>query len=217
MATRLLVSKLADKTALSRLRGAVQGKNLSTSAVATQGGNQDRYGDRAGFQAPRRRRRSPMLRRWSDLTPFGFSDLWEPFPMNRTLTQMMDTVNRLFEEFVPSRTLGQEVENFRAAYDVVEDENSYKLRFDMPGLSKEEVKVAIENGTLVIKGEHSEEEKEKNWSARSFGSYNSRIVLPDNVRLDGIKAEMKNGVLQLFLPKMEEENKAATVVDVKVE
>ncbi|GLJ31380.1 hypothetical protein SUGI_0629700 [Cryptomeria japonica] len=206
MAGRLLAKKLVDQTLLTRLRGGVtslasQGRNFSTSAVATQ--NEDKN----VAERPRRRRRSPMLRRWADLIPLGFSDLSDPFPVNRTLNQMMDTVNRLFDEFAPSRTAGEALENFRPAYDIMEENDSYKLRFDMPGLSKEDVKVEIEDGTLVIKGEHSQEEREKNWSSRSFGSYNTRIILPENVRLDEVKAEMKNGVLQVTVPKTEPEKK----------
>eukprot|EP01018_Ginkgo_biloba_P013451 Gb_10788 [translate_table: standard] len=109
-----------------------------------------------------------------------------------------------------------EMENFRTAYDDVEDEKSYKLRFDMPGLSKDEVRVSVEDGSLVIKGEHSEEAKKENWSTRSYGSYNTRIILPGNVRLEDIKAEMKNGVLQVCVSKTEEESKQI-VIYVKVE
>ena len=58
------------------------------------------------------------------------------------------------------------MENFRVPYDILEDEKSYKLRFDMPGLSKEEVKVVIEDGTLVIQGECSEESQKDNWFSR---------------------------------------------------
>eukprot|EP01018_Ginkgo_biloba_P010691 Gb_40446 [translate_table: standard] len=213
MAGRLVAKKLTDKAVVSNLRGALTGsclqlKNLSTAAVTTQESD-----SREIVQTPRRGRRRSLSRRWPDMGFRGFSDIFDPFPASRTLNQMMDTVNRLFENFAPS---GTEMENFRTAYDVAEDEKSYKLRFDMPGLSKEEVKVSVEDGSLVIKGEHSEEAKKENWSTRSYGSYNTRIILPDNVRLEDIKAEMKNGVLQVCVPKTEEESKQ-NVIDVKVE
>ena len=216
MAGRLIVKRLADKTLPSSLRNAAtisafQSKNLSTAAVTVQDSEK-----RDIEETPRRRRRSPAFRRRGNFAPFGVSDIWDPFPASRTLTQMMDNVNRLFEDFFPSRTDGDLVENFRVPYDIMEDEKSYKLRFDMPGLSKEEVKVGIEDGTLVIKGEHSEESQKDNLISRSQGSYNTRIILPDNVRLEETKAEMKNGVLQVFVPKVEEA-KTQNLIDVKVE
>jgi len=216
MAGRLIAKRLADKTFPSNLRGvatisAFQSKSLSTAAVPVQDNEKKDI-----EETPRRRRRSPAIRRRTDFAPFGSSDIWDPFPANRTLTQMMDSVNRLFDGFLPSRTDGDVVENFRVPYDIMEDEKSYKLRFDMPGLGKEEVKVGIEDGTLVITGEHSEESQKDNWTSRSHGSYNTRIILPDNVHLEETKAEMKNGVLQVFVPKVEEA-KSQSLIDVKVE
>lgn len=216
MAGRLIVKRLADKTLPSSLRNAAtisafQSKNLSTAAMTVQDNEK-----RDIEETRRRRRRSPAFTRRGNFAPVGLSDIWDPFPASRTLTQMMDNVNRLFEDFFPSRNDGDLVENFRVPYDIMEDEKSYKLRFDMPGLSKEEVKVGIEDGTLVIKGEHSEESQKDNWISRSQGSYNTRIILPDNVRLEETKAEMKNGVLQVFVPKAEEA-KSQNLIDVKVE
>lgn len=216
MASRLIAKRLADKTLFSSLRGAApssafQSKNLSTAAMTVQDNEKNIQ------ETPRRRRRRPAIRRWADFVPSGFSDIWEPFPASRTLTQMMDRVNRLFDDFLPTRTDQDVLENFRVPYDIMEDDKSYKLRFDMPGLSKEEVKVGIEDGTLVIRGEHSEESQKDNWISRSQGSYNTRIILPDNVRLGETRAEMKNGVLQVYVPKVEEEATKQNVVDVKVE
>lgn len=217
MAGRLIAKRLADKTLPPSLRGAptisaFQSKNLSTSAVTVQDSKKNDI-----EETPRRRRRSPAIRRRVDFAPFGLSDILDPFPASRTLTQMMDSVNRLFEDFLPSRTDRDVVENFRVPYDIMEDEKSYKLRFDMPGLSKEEVRVGIEDGTLVITGEHSEESQKDNWMSRSQGSYNTRIILPDNVHLEQTRAEIKNGVLQVYVPKVEEEVKKQNLIDVKVE
>ncbi|XP_065619004.1 heat shock protein 21, chloroplastic-like [Quercus suber] len=103
----------------------------------------------------------------------------------------------------------------RADWDVVEEETEVKMRFDMPGLDKEDVKVAVEDDVLVIKGEHKKEGKDNDsWSWRSFNSYDTRIQLPDNLEKDKIKAELKNGVLYISIPKTKAERK---VIDVQIQ
>lgn len=79
------------------------------------------------------------------------------------------------------------------------------------------MKVSIEDGDLVIKGEHkAEDQKEDSWSSRSYGSYLTRMTLPDNAKVEEVKAELKNGVLHVVVPKSKEAPKN-NVVDIKVE
>lgn len=79
------------------------------------------------------------------------------------------------------------------------------------------MKVSVEDGDLVIKGEHkAEEQKEDSWSSRSYGSYNTRVTLPEHVKVEEIKAELKNGVLYVVVPKSKESPKK-NVIDVNVE
>lgn len=91
------------------------------------------------------------------------------------------------------------------------------MRFDMPGLSKEEVKVSVEDDTLVIKGEHTKEEgsEEKGewWKERSASSYDMQLLLPDKCDKSSVVAEFKNGVLLVTIPKRPVERK---VVDVEI-
>lgn len=80
------------------------------------------------------------------------------------------------------------------------------------------MKVFVEDGDLVIKGEHKKEEEgsdENNWTTRMSGSYQTRMTLPDNVKLDEVKAELKNGVLEVVLTKSKEEPKK-NVIDIEV-
>ncbi|KAI5083182.1 hypothetical protein GOP47_0002925 [Adiantum capillus-veneris] len=137
--------------------------------------------------------------------------LYDMFPLGRgsSLLGLRDIVDDVFGSV--SKLEGQHLRgNSRAAWDVVEDEKAFKLRLDMPGLSKEEVKVDVEEGNLMIKGE-KKPGTEDDWSRRSTGSYNIKIKLPDNVRVDAIKAELKNGVLRITSPKMDETKKRVTV------
>lgn len=101
----------------------------------------------------------------------------------------------------------------RRGWDAREDENSLCLKIDMPGLSKEEVNVSVDQNTLTIKGEGGKETDDE----ESVRRYSSRIDLPPKVyKLDQIRAEMKNGVLKVFVPKVKEEERS-DVVQVNVE
>lgn len=135
-----------------------------------------------------------------------FSDVFSPFgnPVTSFL-QMMDTMDRVLDtpfmsHFPASRNLRS---SNRTPWDVNEDEKAFKLRLDMLGFDKEHVNIEVEDGDLTIKGEHKAEETKEDWSSRSYGSYNMRIKLPENVDINCINAELKNGVLKIVAPKSE--------------
>ena len=146
--------------------------------------------------------------------------LVDPLSPMRTMRQMLDTMDRLFDDafMFPTSSRGVSRDNalsVRTPWDIMEEDNEIKMRFNMPGLSKEDVKVSVEDGVLVIKGGHKKEEKENDsWSARSYSIYNTRLALPENCEMDKIKAELKNGVLNITIPKGKVESK---VMDVNVE
>ncbi|CAM8958103.1 unnamed protein product [Rhodiola kirilowii] len=91
-----------------------------------------------------------------------------------------------------------------SSWDLKEDMVGLYLRMDMPGLGKENVKVSVEQNTLVINGEGDKEADDDDVPRR----YSNRIDLPENIlKLDGIKAEMKNGVLKVMVPKLKAEER----------
>ncbi|XP_068637008.1 heat shock 22 kDa protein, mitochondrial-like [Aristolochia californica] len=99
-------------------------------------------------------------------------------------------------------------------FDVKEDENAVRLRIDMPGLGNEQVKVWVEQNTLVIRGEGEKEADEEDDGEMT---YTSKIDLPPKVcELDQMKAEMKKGVLRVIVPKVKGEERS-DVLHVKVE
>lgn len=96
---------------------------------------------------------------------------------------------------------------FRPAVDVKENEKSYLLALDLPGLSEKDVKVELKDGALTISGErkHESHEDGEGWSRteRSFGRFHRSFGLPSDVDSQKINAQFENGVLYLSLPKTE--------------
>ncbi|XP_027344905.1 26.5 kDa heat shock protein, mitochondrial [Abrus precatorius] len=145
---------------------------------------------------PRRRGRRWLWRNNDrDFSPA----LYEFFPsgLGNALMQASENINRLFENMnlTPWSLSGR----------VKERDDHYKLRYDMPGIAKEDLKITIDDGVLSIKGEHKEEKEEGDddeyWSSSSYGYYNTSLLLPDDARADDIKAELKDGVLTVTVPR----------------
>lgn len=142
-----------------------------------------------------------------------YTDAFDPLFPKRSLSQVLNLMDQFLDNpFLPAASRGAGASIARRGFDVKEDENGLFICMDMPGLSKEDVKVIVEQNTLVIKGEES---KEGDGSGRR--RYSSRLELPSNLyKLDGIKGEMKNGVLKLMVPKVKEEE-MKNVHEVKIE
>uniref|UniRef100_A0A453II91 SHSP domain-containing protein n=1 Tax=Aegilops tauschii subsp. strangulata TaxID=200361 RepID=A0A453II91_AEGTS len=161
-----------------------------------------------------------------DLTsPRSNAGLVDPMSPMRTMRQMLDTMDRLFDDAVgfptARRSPAAASEMPRMPWDIMEDDKEVKMRFDMPGLSRKEVKVMVEGDALVIRGEHKKEAGEGQveggdgwWKERSVSSYDMRLALPDECDKSQVRAELKNGVLLVSVPKRETERK---VIDVQVQ
>jgi HSP20 family protein len=128
---------------------------------------------------------------------------WDPF---RELTRMQDEVGRLFDDrygYRQGESLG-----WTPATDIYEDEDGLTLRFDLAGVDPKEVDIRFENGVLTLKGDRRlEKEEEKDNYHRvelSYGAFNRSFSLPGTVDPERIKAESKNGVLSVHLPKKAE-------------
>jgi HSP20 family protein len=120
------------------------------------------------------------------------------------LLRMRRRIERLMRSF-GSLASFEEIESFPV--DISETENEIIVRADLPGFSKDEVSVNATENTLTIEAKHREEKKEKGEKyytvERKFGSFRRVISLPVEVEPEKAKARMKDGVLEVILPKKE--------------
>jgi HSP20 family protein len=135
---------------------------------------------------------------------------WEPA---RELHTMQSEMNRLFNTFfdssTPSNGRGHAVaRRWIPAMDVVEHDESFVLRADLPGLSEDDVKIEVEDNVLTISGERKSEHEQKGKGyhrvERAFGSFSRSLTLPEGVDADAIQASFENGVLAVQIPKPEQ-------------
>ena len=108
---------------------------------------------------------------------------------------------------------------FAPRIDVKEDDVSYEISVELPGLEEKDIEISVADGALVLRGEKSgaSEEKEGKYfrQERIYGRFERAFHLPDGVESEKIEAKFKNGVLTLHLPKKEEAKKVVRQVEVK--
>lgn len=134
-------------------------------------------------------------------------EFWDPFGTSRSMKEVLNAFDRMIDSpflRTPASTFPSRV---RLPHDFVEDTDVYRLRIDMPGFSKEEVKVTVEDDQLVIKGEQNTDKSDDGWSSHSYENFNTRLTLPEHVKVDEVKAELKNGMLRIVIPKAKEDPK----------
>lgn len=143
---------------------------------------------------------------------------WEPF---REMARMQDELNRLFDDRLWRRR-GQEEElgvGFLPPVDVYEDQEALTLTTELPGIEPKAVDVRVEDGVLTIKGERKmeKEDKKENYLRveRSYGTFTRSFTLPNTVDQDKVKAEFKNGLLRIAIPKREESKPRSIKVNVQ--
>jgi HSP20 family protein len=137
---------------------------------------------------------------------------WRPF---RDMVSIQDEVNRLFDDFF-GRSVGSigplarpewEVA-WSPSVDVSETKDNVIVNAEIPGMSKEDVKVSVQDNILTLSGEKKQENEEKNANyhriERTYGSFRRSFTLPTPVESDKVKATYKDGILRITLPKTEE-------------
>lgn len=131
---------------------------------------------------------------------------WDPFDL---LTQMQTELDRFWggrwPTIRPPRRPAEFAEAWTPRADVFELNGSIVVKAELPGVKKEDIDVAVEDGDLVVRGERKAEEtvEEKDFyrMERSYGSFYRRLPLPEGVSADQIAAKFADGILEVTVPK----------------
>jgi HSP20 family protein len=136
---------------------------------------------------------------------------WEPF---RDLVSIQDRMNRIFDEAFrgSGRAAGEEDwalgGTWAPAVDIYEHEGNLVLKAELPGIDPKDVDVRVENNVLTLYGERKFESEVKREQyhrvERAYGTFSRSFTLPNVVDTEKIKAEFKDGLLRVTLPKREE-------------
>ena len=130
---------------------------------------------------------------------------WEP---SRGFPTLQDQINRVFEELTTRTGEDTALSTWSPAVDIYETEHELVVKADLPEVEENDLDVRVENNILTIHGERKFEKKvnEDNYLRveRAYGSFSRSFSLANTVNTDAIKAEYRNGVLTLRIPKREE-------------
>ena len=133
---------------------------------------------------------------------------WEPV---RELNSIQSEMNRLFNTFFDTTTTGSDnggARRWMPAMDLVETEEHFVLRADLPGLAEDDVTVELQDGVLTVAGERRAEHESREEGfyrlERATGSFSRSLTLPDGVDPDAIAASFDRGVLEVRIPKPEQ-------------
>ncbi|HED35008.1 MAG TPA: Hsp20/alpha crystallin family protein [Gammaproteobacteria bacterium] len=151
---------------------------------------------------------------------FGSSGL----PVNQqnpsqSILQLHQDMNRLFDEVFNSSgfpSVGLRMPSFsgsvtsvlRPKLNISSDDHNYNISLELPGLKESDISVEVKNDVLTVRGTVNEEKEDKDKHfyriERSYGTFQRTLALPDDANADDIRASMKDGVLDLMIPRNEE-------------
>jgi HSP20 family protein len=124
--------------------------------------------------------------------------LMRPEPLTPDFDRL---VNSLFDR-------NQVAQRWIPAMDLVEHDDHFLLRADLPGLTEEDVSIELNDGALTVSGErkaeHTQRERGFYRLERQFGQFSRTLTLPDGIDPDAVKASFTNGVLEVRIPKPEQ-------------
>lgn len=132
---------------------------------------------------------------------------WDPF---RDMLALQAQLNRVLEDRLTTAPEAEaaSLSRFAPPVDVFEDAEGVTVTVEVPGVDPRSLEVKVENGTLAVTGERKLERADRREGyhrvERSYGAFVRSFTLPPTVDTEKVKAENKNGVLRVFLPRREE-------------
>ena len=152
------------------------------------------------------------ITRWQ---PFREIERWEPFPEMEDLRREME---RMFDRFMTSFDGDLSKLVFVPSAEMDETDEEIHLKLEVPGLEAKDLDISVTEDSVSIKGERQSETKTKEEgmmrSEFRYGKFERVIPLPAYIQSDKVAAEYKNGILNLTLPKVEEEKERVVKVNV---
>ena len=132
---------------------------------------------------------------------------WEPFDELDTFQSRM---NELFDKTFGASPMASNAAThlYYPAVDILESEDSYLIRADLPGIKQEDVHLEVQEGVLTLRGQRRVEEPangvEYHRVERRAGTFSRSFYLPQAIKQDGIKATFRDGILDVHMPKADE-------------
>jgi len=133
---------------------------------------------------------------------------WEPL---REFGALQNEMNRLFNTVFDAPAGGNggaTMRRWMPPMDLVETDDRFVLRADLPGMSEDDLKIEFEDGTLTVSGERKSEHESKGEGyhrvERAFGAFSRSLTLPQGVDPEAVNASFDRGVLEVSIPKPEQ-------------
>ena len=126
---------------------------------------------------------------------------------NRTVLDLQREVDSIFDQFFGRDSDDDTSAVWAPRTDLSETDNAFRIRLDVPGMTKEDITINLQNNTLTVSGERSSERQEEGEEyvrvERAFGNFHRTFTLPDAVDPDSVEAAYDDGVLTINVPKTE--------------
>lgn len=137
---------------------------------------------------------------------------WNPFAGVHEIGSIQDRLNKALDRYLTSLDENMSYSSdWYPAIDIAEDSKEYTITADLPDIKREDLHVTLRNGSISLTGDRKRKSTESTEAKRSYlrversyGKFERTFDLPENILSDNIKAEFKNGTLQVHLPKTKE-------------
>lgn len=145
---------------------------------------------------------------------------WNPF---RELEDVSNRLNTIFGR-LPVRVESERemlgVSDWTPSVDISETDTAYLIKGEIPGVKKEDIKVTVEDGMISMRGERHQEKEDKGEKfhriERSYGSFMRSFRVPDDADESAVKAEFKDGMISVTLPKSEKARNKPRAIEISV-
>ena len=141
---------------------------------------------------------------------------WEPFG---GMDEMLSRFPSMFERWARLAGSGDKSVEWAPSADISETAQEYLIRASLPAVRKEDVKVTVDDGMLIVSGERRQQDEQKDEKFHKvesfYGSFSRSFSLPEGIDPAGIRAESKDGVLTIHVPKTKIEPKKPTTIKVQ--